>query len=199
MTIGKLFRKNAPLAIGILLPVAVVVFFLLARSIPALLVDPPQYDFLFVEDYGYSDRQSPWRFQIDVSSDRRLRVQALPTEPKIYVARARLFLYQHASDEVREIPLPLPETDGDTPGGVAIEIPEFADQVIDTKRVAPDGYEVVKPRRGSGPFGLFRRAPGYGLAISKSGRVVSVPPDQERNYNGPRFLGWVVTSPDKSP
>ena len=198
MAIGKLFRENAALAIGVLLPVAVVVFFLLATYIPRLLVDPPQYDFLFAQDHNYSNQQSRWRYAIDVDSERKLRVRAFLTAPDKYAPRARLFLYEHLSGNVREISLPLPETAEDAEAGVVVEVPEFTNQVIDSRRVAPDGYKLVKSRRGRGDLlGLFYRGSRRGLAIGKNGAVVAVPSGNDFNWYSPRFLGWIVTPPDQ--
>ena len=198
MPIGKLFRENAVLVIGILLPVAVVVLFVLATYIPRLLVDPPQYDFLFAQDYSYSPPQSRWRYEIDIDSGRKLRVRAFLNEPGKYAPRARLFLYEHLSGNVREISLPAPETAENTEAGVLVEVPEFSDQVIDSRRVAPDGYELVERRRGRGfLLGLFYRGGRHGLAIGKNGAVVAVPSGDDVNWYGARFLGWVVTPPDQ--
>jgi hypothetical protein len=196
MAIGKLLRENAALVIGVLLPAAVVVFFLLATYIPRLLVDPPQYDFLFAQDHNYSNQQSRWRYEIDVDSERKLRVRAFLTAPDKYAPRARLFLYEHSSGNVREISLPLPETAEDAEAGVVVEVPEFSNQVIDSRRVAPDGYELVESRRGRDLLGLFYRRSRRGLAIGKNGAVVAVPSGNDFNWYPARFLGWIVTPPD---
>ena len=197
MGIAKLVRENAALVIGILLPVAVVVFFLLATMIPPLLVGPPEYSFLFAQDYSYSGPQSRWRYQIDVDSGRKLRVRAFPTEPATYAPHARLFLYEPASEQVREIKLPLPETREDAADGVAVEVPEFADEVIDPNWAAPDGYEFVKPDRGGGGLmRLFYPRSRRGLSISKSGAVVTVPPGEHLYGYQARFVGWIVTPSD---
>ncbi len=200
MAIGKLLRENATLAVGIVLPILVVVFFLLATYIPRLLVDPPQYDFLFVQANDYRAQPSRWRYEIDIDSQRKLRVRAFLTEPDTRnYYRPRLFLYEHLDGNVREISLPSPEMAETTPGaeaGIVLEILEFSDQVIDSRQVAPDGYELVKPRSSSGNFlGLFYRGSRRGLAIGKNGAVVAVPFGDDVNYYGARLLGWIVTPP----
>jgi hypothetical protein len=205
MAIGKLLRENATLAVGIVLPILVVVFFLLATYIPRLLVDPPQHDFLFVQDNDYRAQPSRWRHEIDLDSQRKLRVRAFLTEPDTRnYYRPRLFLYEHLDGNVREISLPSPEmaemaetTEG-AKTGVVLEVPEFSDQIIDSRRVAPDGYELVEPRRRGGDFlGLFYRGGRRGLAIGKNGAVVAVPSGNDVSYYGARFLGWIVTPPDQ--
>ena len=196
MAIGKLLRENAALAVGILLPVVVVVFFLLATYIPRLLVDPPQYDFLFAQEYGYPNQWSYWRYEIDVDSENKLRVRAFLAERTH--RRPRIFLYEHLGGNVREISVPQPETAEDAKAGVLVEIPEFSSQVIDTHRVAPDGYELVEPRRSSGNFlGLFYRGSRHELAIGKNGALVEVPSRSDVSWHNTRFLGWIVTPPSQ--
>ena len=202
MAIGKLLRENATLAVGIVLPILVVVFFLLATYIPRLLVDPPQHDFLFVQDNDYRAQPSRWRHEIDLDSQRKLRVRAFLTEPDARnYYRPRLFLYEHLEGNVREVSLPSPEMAETTEGaeaGIFLEVPEFNNQVIDSRRVAPDGYELIEPRSSSGNFlGLFYRGNRRGLAIGKNGAVVAVPSGNGVSYYGARFLGWIVTPPDQ--
>ncbi|MDA1313510.1 MAG: hypothetical protein O2968_09270 [Acidobacteria bacterium] len=194
MAIRKLLRENATLVVGILLPVVVVVLFLLATYIPRLLVDPPRHDLLFAQDYGYSNQQSLWRHEIDIDTQGKLRVRAFRTEPDKYAPRPRLFLYEHLGSTVREISLPLPETAADAEAGVVVEVSEFKGQVIDTRHVAPDGYELVESRRGGGNLlGLFYRGSRHGLAIGKNGAVVALPSGDNSDWNSARFLGWIVS------
>ena len=196
MPAGKLLRENAVLLIGTLLPVVVVGLFLLGRYVPRVLVDPPQYDFLLAQDYGYSQPQSRWRHEIDLDAESKLRVRVFPIDPKKYAFSARLFLYDHLSDRVREIVFPRPETTEVAEDGVLVEVPEFSDQVIDSNTVAPDGYEPVKSRRGRGPLSLFHRS-GRNFAISKNGRVVPVmAPGSHFTLSNCRFVGWIVTPPE---
>ncbi len=44
-------RENPTIAFGLGLPLLLVVVFLLISGIPALLVDPPQYDVLYATEY----------------------------------------------------------------------------------------------------------------------------------------------------
>ena len=66
MKIPEFARQNAALVAGISLPIVVVVFFLLATSVPRLLVDPPRHDFLFVQNDAYSADRSRLRHEIDI-------------------------------------------------------------------------------------------------------------------------------------
>ncbi len=192
---GKWIRENAPLVAGMILPVAVVVFFLLATHIPRLLVDPPRYDFLFAGESFYPHRQPRWRFEIDVGPERKLRIRAFPAERDRYAGRARLFRYEQANGTAREIGLPLPEADGIPEAGLPVEVAELRDALIDPGRIAPDGYEIVEPRRRArNPLTLFYRP--RRLAVSKNGAVVTVSAIEKFNWNSARFLGWIVTPED---
>lgn len=200
MAIGKLLRENIALVVGALLPIVVVVFFLLATYIPRYLVDPPQHDFLFVEKHTeYHTEEHPRvSCEIEIDSERRLSVRAFTTKPRSWTSRPRLFLYEHASGQVREIRLSLPRAIENSEAGVAVDVPEFADQVIDSRRIAPDGYEVLDPRRSRGFLvGLFYRSGQRNLAIGKNGAVVAVPSGGASRWPDVRFLGWVVTPPDE--
>ena len=200
MSTGKWIRDNAALVIGILMPVIVVVFFLLASYIPRLLVDPPEYDFLFVQDYGYGSQKSHWRYQIDLDPNRRLRVRVFLDDPKSYSPLARLFRYEHASGNVREMSMPSPEVDELPEVGLIVEVAEFQDELIDSSRISPDGYEMLDSRRSGGDFlGVFYRGNRRGLALGKNGAVISIPGDEGLNWYSARFLGWIVTPSDQSP
>jgi hypothetical protein len=45
-------RENPTIAFGLGLPLLLVVVFLLISGIPALLVEPPQYDLLYATEYN---------------------------------------------------------------------------------------------------------------------------------------------------
>ncbi len=45
-------RENPTIAFGLGLPLLLVVAFLLVSGIPALLVDPPQYDVIYATEYN---------------------------------------------------------------------------------------------------------------------------------------------------
>ncbi len=194
MPAGKWIRENAALLIGILMPIIVVVFFLLASYIPRLLVDPPAYDFLFAHDYGYSNQQSRWRYEIGLDPQKQLRVRAFLTEPEKYAPRARLFRYEHATGNVREIILPSPDLEEVPESGVIVELPEFQDELIDPSVFSPDGYELLKSRRSGADFiGFFYRGNQRGMALGKNGAVIAIPANDGYNWYSARFLGWIIT------
>lgn len=184
---------------GISLPVLVVVFFLLATYVPRWLVDAPQYDFLFTQDWRNTNDRLLWRYEIDLDGRDQLRVRAFPTEPDEYAWLPRLFRYEHESGEVHEIRLPVPESSEVDEDGVLVEVPELGSIIVDPRKIAPDGYELMDRGGRQGQLlGLFYRGNRDDLAISKSGAVVAVHFGQEHDryyydFYNLQFLGWVIT------
>lgn len=201
MSIAKSLRENAALVAGILLPVLVVVLFVLSSWIPKMLVDPPQYDFLYVQDANYyGGSPSPWRHQITLDAQGHLLVKAFAAKPDVYTPGDRLYLFEHEDGNVREIALPTPESAEGAEAGVVVEIPEFLSTFIDPSRISPDGYSLVDNTRSSqGLFGLFYSSNSPSLAISKNGAVFEAAPDNPMGmgWYGVRLIGWIVSEPGR--
>lgn len=197
MSIAKSLRENAALVAGIVLPVIVVALFLLSSWIPKLLVDPPQYDFLYVEESHYYTTPPPWRHEVTLDSQNRLLVKAYPAKLGVYApTAARLFLFEHEDGNVREITLPAPASTEGGEQGIVVEVPEFADRLIDPSRTSPDGYSLVDNTRSSrGLFGMFYSSNGRGLAISKNGAVFKAADGRGEYWYGSRLIGWLVPQP----
>lgn len=193
MSIAKSLRENAALVAGIVLPVIVVILFLLSSWIPKMLVDPPQYDFLYVEDNSYYGSPSPWRYQVTLDGQNHLLVKAFVAKPDVYTPGARLFLFEHEDGNVREIPLPSPASAEGAEEGIVVEVPEFKNRFIDPSRISPDGYSLVGDTRSSrGLFGMFYSGNPRGLAISKHGAVFEAAESGAEYWYGARLIGWLV-------
>jgi hypothetical protein len=200
MGIAKSLRENAALAAGILLPALIVILFLLSSWIPKLLVEPPQYDFLYVQDAGYYGSPSPWRHQVTLDPQGHLLVKAFTAKPDAYTPGDRLYLFEHEDGNVREIALPAPESTEGAENGIVVEVPEFLNTVIDPSRISPDGYSLVDNTRSSrGPLGLFYSGNSRPLAISKNGAVFEAARDNAMamGWYGARLIGWVVPAPER--
>lgn len=200
MSIAKSLRENAALVAGIVLPVLVVILFLLSSWIPKLLVDPPQYDFLYAQDASYYGSPSPWRHQITLDPQGHLLVKAFAAKPEVYSPGDRLFLFEHADGNVREITLPAPESAEGAENGIVVEVPEFANKIIDPSRISPDGYALVDNTRSSrGLFGLFYSGNSRPLTISKNGAVFEAAEDNAMamGWYGARLIGWILPSPER--
>jgi hypothetical protein len=193
MGITKILKGNVALAAGILLPLVIVVLFLLSTWIPKALVDPPQYDFLYTQDRGYYENAAGWRYQVSLDPQRNLVARAFRAEPNTYAPSDRLFLFEHEDGNVREIPLPVPESTDVGEEGVQVEVAEFRGRVIDPSRISPDGYSLVEPYTQSrGILGLFYSSRRNPLAISKNGAVFEGAKGSDVNWYAAEFIGWLI-------
>ena len=190
----KQIRQNPMIAAGVLLPLIIVVFFLLATAIPRWLVAAPEYDFVFTVPESNPNRRKI-ELTIDVV-DNRLRAR-LFKKNDYYRGVARLYVFEHETQDVREISINIPGNLETFEDGAEIDVPEFANQSISTSRKAPDGYGVLGPgyRRGGNLmtelFGGRRR---HQFSIHKSGAVIEIPnpADNRYYYYSATFLGWLT-------
>lgn len=198
----KLFlRENPTIAFGLGLPLLLVVVFLLISGIPALLVDPPQYDVLYATEYN----NYPNGVQISVVNQ---KAQIVYQGSSVVYQKPRLWRYSPKTGGVKEIGLMLPPDL--TPSGqkpatpeeaariTLIDVPDLAALSIDSSSVAPDGYEFsAGPNGTSGDVftGLFYSSRyRNGAVLTKNGRSIRLPNAGNAYYsNNTRFIGWVVS------
>ncbi len=194
-------RENPTIAFGLGLPLLLVVVFLLVSGIPALLVDPPQYDVIYATEYN----NYPNGVQISVV-DRK--VQVIYQGSSVGYQKPRLWRYSPKSGGVREIPIMLPPslappgqrpaTPEDAAKTTPIDVPDLVALTIDSSSVAPDGYEFSAGTNGySGDVftGLFYSGRYRNEAVlTKKGRSIRLPNAVNTYYsNNTRFIGWVVS------
>jgi hypothetical protein len=194
-------RENPTIAFGLGLPLLLVVVFLLISGVPALLVEPPQYDVIYAtEYYNY-----PNGVQISVVNQ---KVQVIYQGSSAGYQRPRLWRYSPKTGSVKEIAIILPP--GLTPPGQSpatpeaaakitpIDVPDLSGLTIDSSSVAPDGYEFsAGPNGYSGDVftGLFY-ASRYNreAVLTKKGRSVRLPNAGNMYYsNYTHLIGWVVS------
>lgn len=195
------FRENPTIAFGLGLPLLLVVAFLLISGIPALLVEPPQYDVLYATDYY----NYPNGVQISVSNR---KIQVVYQGSSQGYQRPRLWRYSPKTGAVKEIAIMLPP--GLAPPGqrpampeeaakiTPIDVPDLAALTIDSSSVAPDGYEFSTGTNGySGDVftGLFYSSRYRNEAVlTKKGRSIRLPNAGNMYYNNnTHFIGWVVS------
>lgn len=194
-------RDNPTIAFGLGLPLLLVVAFLLISGIPALLVEPPQYDVIYAtEYYNY-----PNGVQISVVNQ---KAQVIYQGSTAGYQRPRLWRYSPKTGAVKEIAIMLPP--GLTPAGqnpatpeaaakiTPIEVPDLAGLMIDSSSVAPDRYEFSAGSEGySGDVftGLFYSSRYSREAVlTKKGRSVRLPNAGNMYYsNYTHLVGWVVS------
>ncbi len=193
-------RENPTIAFGLGLPLLLVVIFMLVSGIPAMLVDPPQYDVIYATEYN----TYPNGIQISVA-ERKVRV--VYQGNSVGYQKPRLWRYSPKTGGVKEIAYLLPA--GLAPPGqppvapdvaarvTPVEVPDLAALTVDNSSVAPDGYEFSAGMDGYGGdmfTGLFYSARYRNEAVlNKKGRSIRLPNAGNVYFgNATRFIGWVV-------
>ena len=185
-------RDNAFLLAAVALPLVVVGFFLLFTAVPRWTVAPPQYDLIF-STTEYAPLKPGVLVEFAVA-DESLQATVRPVVGNIHPPRTILWLFDHETSSVREIPVDLPELAASDPART-VTIDALAGRRVLAQPEAPDGY-AVRSRNSHSPgiigelFGIrrYERA----ISIAKSGRVVSIAPPPPDEYRTPAFIGWVV-------
>lgn len=192
---GRFLRDNAFLVAAVSLPLLVVAFFLISSVIPRWTVAPPAYDLLLRTDGGY-DGASP---QVTVEYTARdgkveATVRRLPTPT--YQKPGSLFLFDHRTMAVREVPVELPRVaENDPPQTIVVDA--LAGRRVLTDPKAPDGYQFETRNRGGSPgivgeiFGMNRY--DQRAVVVKSGRVIPLElPVRYPYYYGVHAVGWLA-------
>ncbi len=183
----NLIRQNLVLATGIGLPIIVVIFFLLASTLPRFFIEPPAYDFLFTNQrYEYNKHQQ--RNIVFKVKDGKL--QAMVTKDEIGWHNT-LYHYDHKSKSVSEIDI---ELHGDMKIGEHLKIPTVEKLNLAPTNISPDGYTFLANRRGGGGiFGeLFYDPRGENIILKKDGHRISIPLPNDLYANRVDFIGWVT-------
>lgn len=191
---GRFLRDNVFLVAAALLPLLVVGFFLLSTAIPRWRVPPPTYDLLLKANPSYNP---PPHMMVDfVVAGGLVRAHVRPVPPNGYAQKTTLFVVEHTTGRMREVPVPLPDAmaPGDAPRDIPVDA--LAGRRILTASEAPDGYRFeTRSRRGPGLlgdlFGMRRYDPG--LVLVNRGRVVNLSPSPPHEYlHSVSALGWLA-------
>jgi len=198
MTPGPSFlRDNIFLVAAVSLPLLVVAFFLASSAIPGWLVPPPAYDLLISATDTYN--QANPRMTVDFAvRDGRVEATFRAVPANSYGQRSRLFLFDHTTMSIREIPVELPDNlvEGDPPRTIVVDALEGRQLLTQVK--APDGYQLEsRRRRGPGIVGDVFGMNRYDSAVSlvNKGRVIPIelPPPYQNIYFSPvSAVGWLV-------
>ncbi len=188
-------RENAFLVAAVVLPVVVAGFFILATAVPRWTVADPQYDLVLrvAPSYGVT----PAKVAVDFNV-RNGQVEAVvhPAPANSYTQPWSLFLFEHETTTVREIPVDLPTSLGEGESRTIV-VDALADRRLNTAVTAPDGYELMMHlNRGGGlvgdifGMGRYRQT----LALVNQGRVVPIVlPTAYQTYGSSAYaLGWVM-------
>jgi hypothetical protein len=188
-------RDNAFLVAAVALPALVAVFFVIANAIPQWTVADPAYDLVLRAARSYD--ATPATVTVTyVVRDGLVEAVVRPALPNDHTPPPALFLFEHDTMRVREIPLELPAIvpEGETR---IVPVDALAGRPVIGDREAPDGYRVETGTRG-GP-GLVGDIFGMGryrsrLSLVKNGRVIPIelpPPDETPYAAEVSMIGWV--------
>lgn len=191
----KFIKENLVLAIGLTLPLLLIVLFFVATVIPKSMATPPQYEMLFTTVHYDYQNASDYQFDFSVK-DHQLMVKAKKSDEKNRNYNAKkLMAYDGKTETVREVSF-----DTDKAGAAAangeVVLDETKTMQVDTASTSPDGYVLEGPNYGGGGlvggmFGGGYRNSAYWL--TKGGVAYKVPNAQQNYYyNQMQFVGWVV-------
>jgi hypothetical protein len=190
---GRLVRDNAFLIAAAALPVLVVALFLLSTAIPRWTVPPPAYDVLLrTSTYDQSNPRFWAEFTV---RDGKLHATLRPTSSNAYPQRSALWLFDHRTMTVHQVPIDLPGqlADSDLPKTIVVDALENR-RILDQSK-SPDGYEVRHPGyRNSGLvgdlFGMGRHE--RAISLVSRGRVIPIDLPVPYEYQSPVFVGWLA-------
>ena len=192
---GRFLRDNPFLAAAVALPVVIAAFFVAASAIPRWTVPAPAHD-LVLRAARYDS--SPAGVVVDFAvRSGRVEADVRSAPPHSYPQAWMLFLFDHETLEVREVPLELPASlpEGETR---TVVVDALAGRRVSAMTTAPDGYELTASTGGGAGlvgdlFGMGRNRQRVFLA--RDGRVVSLDlPSPYRNpYISPVYaVGWII-------
>lgn len=189
-------KENLVLAVGLTLPLLLIVLFFVASVLPKSMGTPPQHEMLF-STMKYEYQKSP-DYLLDFKvKDGKVMVSAKKLDEKNNSGSStKLMAYDGKTETVREITIDNAKTGAAAVNG-AIILDETKDLTIDTNVTSPDGYVLEGPNYGSsglvgGLFGGGYRNSGFRL---KKGAVGYKMPNMQPDYyySNVQFLGWVVS------
>lgn len=174
-------KKNTPLVLGLLIPVALIVFVAASIYLPGLFIKP-KYNFLYYTNRDYYSRY------IYVVRNGRLTMASNAVSQYGSVNR-------QASDPKLYI------HDAATNKSLPISFNEAANLVLDPNLQSPDGYSLENGDQGGGLFSLLLFSADYdrnetylvGHNISKKLNVKRESASYTSSYyNKIQFLGWII-------
>jgi hypothetical protein len=185
-------KENLVLAIGLTLPLLLILLFFVATVIPKSFGTPPQYEMLFTTTkYDYQNKPE---YVLDFNvKNQQLMVKAKKYDEKNYNNMSKLLMaYDGKTETVREIKI----DESKLADGNEVLLEETKSLNIDTGVISPDGFTLEGPNYGGsglmgGLFGGGYRNGGY--RIKKGGIGYKIPTLQpDYYYNQVQFVGWVI-------
>jgi hypothetical protein len=174
-------RKDFALIIGLLIPVAMILFIGGAIYLPRACstVDPPAHDFLYLVGYPYGE----WQYLV---RDGRLVRDPVDVDQRHTPPRGAIEIQFFVHDVAAN-------------SSQRISYEAAADLLLDNTAISPDGYSVVHGRKSELFFPVFSTSDYRTRYLRKDGRTLKL--DLELGDNASyaysfQFLGWVVEDAD---
>lgn len=189
-------RNNIFLVAAVSLPVLVIGFFLLASAIPRWTVSPPAYDLLLRVGKPFGPR--PGLVVVDFHvRDGHVEAIARPVLRNQYEQTFALFVFDHATQNLKEIPANLPDSLPEDSAPRSVVVDALAGRRVLEQAKAPDGYEMQTGRYRGGPglvgdlFGMHGYDPN--AALVNKGRIIPISLPSGYEYLSPiNAVGWLV-------
>ena len=188
-------RDNAFLIAAATLPIVVVGFFLAASFLPRWWVPPPAYDLVLSAGRPYNQAGPRVSMEFRVH-DGKVEARVRPLPLNSYPQLATLWLFEHDTSSVRQIPVNVPEDlhEGDPPRTIVVE--SLAGRRVVNRAKAPDGYALTtRSDRGSGLVGDLFGMHSYEQRVSlvNRGRVIPLRLPAPYEYQSPiQAVGWII-------
>lgn len=186
------FKENFALAVGIALPLVLIVLFFAAGRISQTAIPDPQYSVVFATNYNNGAFNNPYDISVE-NGDIVIEIRKLKDDAQPHHQRPRLYIFDHRTLTARPVEVDFDNIEGGFVAGDALE--ELNKSQIDSAPLSPDGYEFDYHYRSSG--GIFDGFFGFGYrhrsqyALRKGPRVIPVEGPPHTWYNA-HFLGWII-------
>ena len=200
MAFKEFVKANLVLVVGLALPIVLMAGFLVASGLPQRLADPPKYSLVFaVTDFSQGVSGIPVSVSF-VVQDGVLKAQyiKLPPQPTGYVNNAwkKLYLYDAATQKVRELSFGFPPNMDAIEGTVVETVDATRPMRLDTTLQSPDGYELSRDNGSrSGLLNEIFWGGGYSneYRLRKGSSSIRLPLAAGNvPYGSVEFVGWVM-------
>ncbi len=185
MSFSTFIKENRVLVAGAVMPLILVGFLVLAKTIPHYTVAPPTYKALYTSSSWAADSSE---IRVIVNSNNQLDIDARKGEKKD--SKTYVYLYDPKTDTVDTTEISLADND------TAPALKKFQTITLLTQPSAPDGYVWTAYRPGKGGSlvtDIFTsQAARNGPFLVKGNNVIKIAPAPLENGLSYRFLGWVT-------
>ena len=191
----QFLKENIALALGIALPLLLMVVFFIAGKAATISVDNPRYDFLFAVDYyeNRADLNQPWSIKI---TDDKMVISYRPypviASAPYYYNKPQIYRFDHEKLRAEQVDIDWNHIVDGKISSPAIDA--LNKGKLSTATESPDGYIFGDYYSSSGSgiagdlFG-FNRYRGTSYALKKGPRVIPVEGPQA--YYNAKFLAWI--------